>query len=211
MVLDEESKQRLKERFNNEMKRKIELITFIDEDPEKCPLCKVTKEFLMELCELSKDIEVKIHRLDSEEAKRFNVSRVPTILIDPKSGYKIRYTGSPLGYEASAFIETVINVSQDDSKLSDESRKKLKELKVNKHIQVFVTPTCPHCPYAVLLANRIAIETKGKVASECVEAVENQDLAQEFNIKAVPFHVIDGKPSSVGVQPESKLVDDLIA
>jgi len=209
MVLDEESKQRLKERFSNEMKRKIELITFVDEDPEKCPLCKITKEFLMELDGLSEDIEVKIHRVDSDEAKKFNVSRVPTILVDPKSGYKIRYTGSPLGYEASAFIETIINVSQDDSKLSEESKKKLKDLKEEKHVQIFVTPTCPYCPHAVLLANRIAIEAKGKVTSECVEAVENQDLAQEFNIQAVPFQVINGKPSSVGVQSESKFVDDL--
>jgi thioredoxin 1 len=77
---------------------------------------------------------------------------------------------------------------------------------------VYVTPTCPYCPRAVLLAHQIAIEAKGRVESECVEASQNMDLARQFNVSSVPQQVINGHMGSVsiGVQPEAKFVNDVL-
>ncbi|MCD6402723.1 MAG: thioredoxin family protein [Candidatus Aenigmarchaeota archaeon] len=209
-VIDKETKEELKQRFEKEMKRKIKLVFFVVDDMQKCPLCPATKQFVEELATITDKIEVEIHPLDSEKAKQWNITRAPTLLVDPDSGYKIIYTGAPLGYEAAGLVETIIQVSNDSSKLSSESKQKLKNLKDKKHIQIYVTPTCPYCPRQVLLANMIAIEAKGVVTSETVEAVENPDLAQKYQVQAVPFNVINGKTSSVGVQPEEEFVEAVV-
>ena len=209
-IMDEETRNQLEERLQKEMRRGVELILFVDDDVQKCPLCPATKQFLEELSELSDKIVLKISGLDSEDAKKFNVTKTPTLLVDPNKGYKIIYTGAPLGYEAAGLVETIILVSNDESKLSPDSKQKLKSLDEEKHIEIFVTPTCPYCPKAALLANMIAIEAKGKVKTEIIEAIENPDLAMKYNIQAVPHNVINGKTSSIGVQPEEEFVNALI-
>ncbi len=86
----------------------------------------------------------------------------------------------------------------------------LSSLNQDRYIQIYVTPQCPYCPLAVLTANRVAIEKKGIVTSECVEAQENPDLAMKYSVISVPLQVINEKISSVGVQPEAKFVHDVL-
>ncbi len=220
-VIDEQTASQLKARFDAEMVRPIELIMFKGVGNEE--YSQWTEQLLKELDELSDKIRVEIHdvTLEPELIEEFKVAKTPTILIDPRSGYKIRYTGAPAGYEAWAFVETMILVSRDDSGLSDRVREILREARnydKEAHIMIFVTPTCPYCPNQVLLANKFAIELKGQVEADCVEAYENPDLADMFHVSAVPHNVIavrdDGKEVpkeiSIGVQPEEKYAMDLI-
>jgi thioredoxin 1 len=127
-------------------------------------------------------------------------------------GYKIIYNGAPLGMEASSFIETISLVSRKESNLSRESKEKLKNIDKDVMIRVFVTPTCPYCPQSVLLANQIAIESKGKVTAECVEANENMELSAKFNVMSVPQQVINDDIDSItiGIQPEEKFVEHIL-
>ena len=208
-IMDEDIERRLRNKFEKEMKREIEIVVIKSDKEEECQLCGLTIELINKLSEVSNKIKVKIYEKSSAAAKKYSIERVPSILIDP-TNYKIVYTGAPIGEEGWAFIETMVLVSQDDSKLSQEAREKLKELKDERHIEVYVTPTCPYCPLAVLLANKVAIEGKGKVKAECIEVQENMDLAMKYNIRSVPQQIIDGKVSSVGVQPELKFVEDVI-
>ncbi len=209
-LIDEASRKQLKERFEKEMKREVEIVAFLSDDVQSCPLCPATKQFLEELAELTDKIKIKQESLDSDLAKKFNVTKPPVVLIDPSKGYRIVYTGAPVGYEAAGFIETIILVSNDESKLSPESKEKLKQLDGERHIRIIVTPTCPYCPMQVLLANQVAIEAKGKVTSECVEATEFPEIANKYGVRAVPHNVINDKTSSVGVQPEEVFVQAVL-
>lgn len=220
MLIDEESRRVLIEKFEKEMKRKVEVYYFVEEekhehehphDHEHIHLDEVVDQFLNELSELSKGkIEVKKLGLNSNEAKEFEVDRSLTILIDPRQGYRIYYIGSPLGEEAWAFIDTIVQVSQDSSNLSKKSKELLKKLDKKVEVLVFVTPQCPYCPYQVLLVNNIAIERKGLVYAKCVEALENPEMADKFNVQAVPHTVINEKTELIGVQPEEKMVEAVV-
>jgi len=211
MIIDDESAKVLRERFKNEMKREVYLKVFFDEEERIEGSRKFLEEFLKELNELSGEkIKFEIFSLQSEEAKRYNVDQAPTILIDPEKLYKIVYLGLPLGEEAWAFIDTIVQVSKDESALKNRSKEKLKQLKEEREVMIFVTPTCPYCPYQVLLSNNIAIESRGLVKSICVDALEFPELADKFEVNAVPHNVINGKNSSVGVQPEDKFVEDIV-
>jgi len=211
MIIDEESAKALKEKFANEMKREVKLKVFLDEEEKIGGSKQFIEQFLRELKEISEGkINFEIYKRDSEEAKKYGVDKAPTILIDPDNSYKIVYLGLPLGEEAWAFIDTIVQVSKDESLLTNKSKEKLNQLKEEREILVFVTPTCPYCPYQVLLANNVAIEARGKVKSVCIEVLEFPELADKFEVNAVPHNVINNVTSSVGVQPEEKFVDDVV-
>jgi protein-disulfide isomerase len=78
------------------------------------------------------------------------------------------------------------------------------------HLQVFVTPTCPYCPRAVLLAHQMAMENPVMIRAEGVEATEFPDLANRFHVRGVPQTVInDGSGMVVGAVPEQHLLAEI--
>ena len=103
-------------------------------------------------------------------------------------------------------------VSRGESGLQPGSLEKLANIDQDVSIQVFVTPTCPHCPRSVMLANQIAIAAKGRVTAESVEASQNMEMARQYNVSSVPQQVLDGDMSTVtiGAQPEPNFVDAVL-
>jgi glutaredoxin len=92
-----------------------------------------------------------------------------------------------------------------------ETRSFLADLKKPIHLQVFVTPTCPYCPQAVILAHRMALESEN-VYADMVEATEFPELAERFQVSGVPQTTINmGAGSVVGAYPEPQLVDEIRA
>ncbi len=141
------------------------------------------------------------------EFKRQGIERVPSVtLID---GY-IRYTGIPAGEEIRGLLETILRISEDESGLEEETGRVLASLKGKVHIETIVTPSCPYCPYAVLLANMFAYEAykrgNPKVISDTVEAYENPDIADKYGVTSVPAIAINGRIAFVGVPYEEDFI-----
>lgn len=66
-----------------------------------------------------------------------------------------------------------------------------------------------------LIANRIAIASEGKVISDVIEAYEFLEIAEKFNVMAVPMVVLSTKPYkgevfSVGVPKEKQLLEKIV-
>jgi thioredoxin reductase (NADPH) len=176
---------------------------------ENEPYNALTVKFTTDLGKLSNKIDVKFNSIGDEKSKKYNVIRSPTILINPEE-YSIRYTGAPAGEEGRSFIEAIMMVSHRKSGLSESSKEILSKLKEKKHIQVYVTPTCPYCPGQVINAFRAAMERPDLVSSECVEATENIDLAKKYNVSSVPQTVINEKITSTGLEQEDKFISELV-
>jgi len=209
-LIDERARKELKEKFQRELQNEVSLSVFVG--PNNTEYCDFTVQLCEELNELDSRIKPMVHQIGDEETTRLGITRTPTVLIGWDQGYKVKYTGAPVGQEAGGFIEAISLISRQESRLREDSRTKLQNIDRDVSIQVYVTPTCPHCPRAVLLAHQIAIEAKGRVESECVEASENMDLVMQFNVNSVPQQVINGDMSSIsiGVQPEAKFIDDVL-
>lgn len=62
-------------------------------------------------------------------------------------------------------------VGTGDAKLGPDTFNALSTLTQPVHIQVFVTPTCPYCPRAVVLAHKLAMMSE-LVTADMVEATE---------------------------------------
>ena len=58
------------------------------------------------------------------------------------------------------------------------------------HLQVFVTPTCPHCPSAARTAHQLAMASP-RVTADVIVANDFPELAERYGVMAVPRVVID--------------------
>lgn len=184
----------------------------------QCETCAETQQLLEEVAAVNAKVELTICDLqkDKDIAEKFNVTNAPGIVVAAKDEAEVRnlgvqFSGTPSGYEFSTLINDILAVSRRDSGLSDTTREFLKQLDQPVHLQVFVTPSCPYCPRAVLLAHQMAMENPQMIRAEGVEAMEFPELANRFNVQGVPQTVINsGAGIVVGAVPEQNLLAEIM-
>jgi glutaredoxin-like protein len=187
----------------------VKLVIFTQE--MECQFCKETRELAEEVAALSDKIsvEVKDFLKADAEAKKLGVDKIPAIAVlgDGDKDYGIRFYGIPAGYEFMSLLESIEIVSKGESGLSANGKEKIKGLSKPVHLQVFVTPTCPYCPRAVVQAFRLAVESPNVTAS-MVEATEFPHLANKYQVSGVPHTVIGDSPQPmIGAYPEAAALD----
>jgi len=199
-----------------EMKEPVQVLFFGSR--ENCDYCSETRQLLEEVTALNDRIELSVYDMqeDPDIAEQFNVTNAPGIVIAARDNAEvtnlgIQFSGIPSGHEFSTLINDILIVSRRESGLDEKTRGFLKNLSQPLHLQVFVTPTCPYCPRAVLLAHQMAMENPRMIRAEGVEATEFPELAGRFNISGVPQTVINsGAGTVVGAVPEQNLVAEIM-
>ncbi|MCP4221063.1 MAG: glutaredoxin [bacterium] len=185
---------------------------FVKEDD--CSFCKDTQELLEAVAELSDKVRLTTIDLDKNqaEAETYGVDKVPAIVLTDadKKDFGIRFYGIPGGYEFASLIEGIKLVSTGEHNLGDKTLEFLKTIENDIHLQVFVTPTCPHCPGAVVLAHRLAYCCP-KIKGDMVEASEFQEMSQKYNVMGVPRTIINETSFIEGAAPEKMVVDKIKA
>ena len=194
-ILDENTKKEMEKKLA-ELKGPVKLLYF----DKKTEVSEQIKGLLQEIADGSDKLELETYEVGSEKAKEHNVEDGPVTLIrsehvkgDP------RYYGIPSGYEFGPFLEILkmaseeINVSGDAKSFFDANDIKL---------EVFVTPTCPHCPTSAYVAMKFAMASS-KVKGYVYEAMEFPEIARKYRVMGVPKTVInEGRGEFVGGYPE---------
>ncbi|MEM0371914.1 MAG: thioredoxin family protein [Ignisphaera sp.] len=198
-----------------DMVSRVHVALFISRSKYECFSCEDTMNLVKVLSENSPMIgdrhAIDVEILDISEsidvARKYRVSRVPTILLADGA---IRYIGMPAGEEIKGFIETLIRISTNDHGLSSETVREISSLEGKAVIETVVTPPCPYCPYAALLTNMFAYVSKvygnGNVESHIVEAYENPDIADRYAVTTVPTIAVNGRVVFVGLPYEVQLL-----
>jgi glutaredoxin-like protein len=184
-----------------------------DGDPHACEICEDTRQLVEELAFLSDGkIVAKTYDLnrDADIAARYGIDAAPAIVLLDASGkdHGVRFFGIPTGYEFATLISDVTMISTGDPGLRRDTLDVLGALETPVNIQVFVTPTCPYCPPAVHLAHRLAF-AGDRVTSSMVDASEFPDLADRYDVRAVPLTVINDTVRLEGSMPEADVVEAL--
>lgn len=213
-LLDDSVKKQVQEVFKD-LLHPVKIILFTSEK-EQCEYCQDTARLLSEITQLSEILSFQQFDLDEEGqlAARYKVNKTPGFVLlghtgDKTTDYGIRYYGVPAGHEFTSLINDILIISKRDSGLAKETREELAKLSKPVTLQVFVTPTCPYCPRAVVLAHQIAFESTN-VEAEMIEAMEFNDLANQFNVSGVPHTIINaGLGEVVGAVPESHLLQKI--
>ena len=134
----------------------VKLIFF--SHPLDCEYCPLTKQVLEEIIKLTDKVTMQEYdfSVDHEAVAQYKIARVPAIALvrieQPKilltgkeqpveRDYGIRYYGVPAGFEFAALVGDIVDVSNGESGLSEQSKVALRQLKEPLHLQVFSTPT----------------------------------------------------------------------
>ena len=191
------------------LEKPVKIVMFTQE--VECQFCMQTRQLISEVAALNDKIKVEIYDFlkDSEKAKEYGVDKVPAIVIVGERDYGIRFYGMPYGYELQTLLEAVINVSKGRTDVSEETRKKLREIKTPVHIQVFVTLTCPYCPVVATIAYKFAMEND-LIKADVIEASEFPHLALKYGVMGVPKTVINDKTEFVGALPEDLFLEHVL-
>jgi glutaredoxin-like protein len=169
----------------------------------------LTRQILDEVAGLSDRVTVEEVNfiLEPDRSAAFGITRVPAIaVLKGNVDTRIRFVGAPAGYEFVSLVEAVALAGGSDSGLSAESKALIAaHVTAPLDIQVFVTPTCVHCPRAVTLAHRMAFE-HALIRATCVEATEFMDLSRQYRVTGVPKTVVNDSIEILGAVPEEVFV-----
>lgn len=210
-MLDPQITKQIQQAFDA-IEQPVQVLLFTSN--EACDYCNETKQLLEEVIALHPKVELSVHdiHLEPDLARQYNVTNTPGIVIAARDEHEVKnlgiqFSGIPSGHEFSTLINDILMVSRRDSGLDAKTREYLKNLDKPLHLQVFVTPTCPYCPRAVLLAHQMAMENPKMIVAEGVEATEFPDISNRFNVRGVPQTVINaGAGMVVGAVPEQNLL-----
>ncbi|MGE5343291.1 MAG: protein disulfide oxidoreductase [Candidatus Omnitrophota bacterium] len=182
-------------------------VTFFTQDVE-CRPCHDVRLLLGELDELTDKIKVDIYDFvkDKEQVEKFGIKMIPAIVVGDEKDYGIRFYGVPGGYEFASLIEAIRMVSEGKGELQAETKTFLDSLDQDVHLDVFVTPTCPYCQGAVVMAHRMAYYSP-RVTAAMVELTEYPELAVKYNIMGVPRIMVNEGEYLDGAAPEYMVVD----
>lgn len=173
------------------MTRTVRLLFFMQ--TIGCETCLEARRILDELPALSDSISIEEVNfvLEKDKAAQYGIDRVPAIALvyDDDKDSRIRFLGAPAGYEFISLVQAVLLVGGRPSTLSDASRARLAEVSAPLSVQVFTTPTCPHCPRAVTIAHEMAFASP-HITAIAVEATAFPDLTRRYMVNGVPKTVV---------------------
>ncbi|KPJ72082.1 hypothetical protein AMJ52_07540 [candidate division TA06 bacterium DG_78] len=214
-ALDDTVKTQVKEMFKD-LKNPVKLIVFTHDGLVKvpgseCQTCQDNRLLMEEVASLSDKISVQIYDFakDKDNVKQYKIDKIPATIVEGSKDYGIRLFGLPAGYEFPTLLNAIKIVSTSNSELSDRTKEKLKTITKPVHIQIFVTLMCPYCSSAVAMGHRLALENEN-IWAEMVNAQEFPQIAQKYNVFAVPKIVINEKIQFEGSLQEDAFVQKVI-
>jgi glutaredoxin-like protein len=176
----------------------------------ECGYCKETHELLNDLVSTTDKIKLEVldFEKDQPEVLKYSISELPAIVIEDEKDRGIRFYGIPAGYEFSSLLNALLLVSTGVVKLTDETKAFLDYVKKPVHLKVFVTPTCPYCPQAVILAHQMAYYSDN-ITADMIEVSEYPQMAVKYQVQGVPRTVINEKWFQEGAAPEQMLIEKI--
>ncbi|MFZ6034342.1 MULTISPECIES: protein disulfide oxidoreductase [Melioribacter] len=207
MYIDDQLKEEL-QKVLSVLTKDVKIVFFTQE--LECQYCRETKGILTELADINDrlHLEVKNFVNDKADAEKYGVDKIPaTVLLDENGkDYGIRYYGIPSGYEFASLLEDIKMLGTGVTGLPQEIEEEVKKIDKPVHMQVFVTPTCPYCPQAVITAHKFAY-LNDNIKSDMVEATEFPHLSQKYNVRGVPRTVINESAFLEGAAPEQTVLE----
>lgn len=210
MFIDEKLKSELQNVLGR-LKNNVKLVLFTQE--LECQFCRETRQLMEELTEVSDKLSLEIKNLviDKDDAEKYSVDKIPAVVLLDENGkdFGIRFYGIPSGYEFSSLLESILLIGTGEHGFSPEAVEQVKAIKDPVHLQVFVTPTCPYCPQAVITAHKLAFLNEN-IRGEMIEATEFPHLSNKYNVRGVPRTVINEDDFLEGAAPDHMVIDKIL-
>jgi glutaredoxin-like protein len=149
-MISDKDRQTIREHFDERLKGDVDIVMFTERQSpiiipgkEPCETCEPTRELLEEVASLSDRLKLTVHEISEarDQANELGIDRVPAFVARGANRGRVRFFGIPSGYEFSALIADIIDVSTGETDLSEATRQFLNSLTQDVNIKVFTTPT----------------------------------------------------------------------
>ena len=149
-ILQPQDRQAVRQRFDLELKRDVNLTLFTQPHlgglyipGRECPSCHSTQQLLEEVGELSPKLHVEVvdFYANHDDVEARGVSMIPAVIVSADATDNVKFYWLPSGFEFAVLLDTIVAAAGKKSSLQLETRRELKGLQEDVHIQVFVTPT----------------------------------------------------------------------
>lgn len=149
-IISDNDRETIRRHFDESLGGDVEIVMFTERPSpiiipgkQPCETCSQTQELLEEVASLSNKLKLTVHEISAakEEAFALGINLVPAFVCKGASRGTVRFFGIPSGYEFSALIADLVDVSKGTTDLSDETREYLAMLTEPVNIKVFTTPT----------------------------------------------------------------------
>jgi len=145
-LLSPADQEKLRDSFK-EMTANVRLLFFTQ--TVGCETCLQTRQILDELPPLSGRISVEEVNLvlEKDKAAQYGIDRVPAVALLSQDGEgqghdsRIRFLGTPAGYEFISLVHAIMLVGGRASGLTEENRQRIASVDKPVTMQVFTTPT----------------------------------------------------------------------
>ena len=145
-----------------------------------------------------------------ELAKKYDITRVPTILfIDDQGREIIRYLAAPQGAEIQPFVQALFAFAGAPNYYETTIKQNLNRIEPST-IKVMITETCPYCPQVAQIVNNFAIASNGKIRSVIIDIMANPDIGQYYDAAGVPYTIINDQKTLVGMVGAPEILRALI-
>jgi thioredoxin-like negative regulator of GroEL len=145
-----------------------------------------------------------------EFARKYDISRVPTILfIDNQGNEIIRYLAAPQGGEIQPFIQAIFAFAGAPNYYEATIKQNLDRIQPST-IKVMITETCPYCPQVCTIVNNFAIASGGKIRTVVIDIIANPDIGQYYDAAGVPYTIINDVKTLVGMVGPNEILRALI-
>ena len=216
-ILQQRDREAVQQKFDTELKRDVNITLYTQPDiglfipGRECPYCGPTQKLLEEVSSLSSRIHLEVVDFykHQDEASALGINRIPALVIRKGKNSNVRFYGMPSGLEFVLLLDSIIAASHQRSSLQLETRRKLRALDEDVHIQIFVTPTCPHCPTLARLAYAMALESP-RVTADVVELQGFPELAGIYRVLGVPKTIINDSVQFTGAVSEDELLQRVL-
>jgi glutaredoxin-like protein len=196
--------EKLRESFG-EMTAPVRLLLFTQ--TFDCDTCLQARQILDELPPLSDRITIEEANvlIDKDRAAAYGIDRAPAVVVlgvdanGELRDSRIRFLGAPSGYEFVSLVQAILLVGGHGSNLTDANRERVSSVGTPVTMRVFSTPTCPHCPRAVSVANEMAFANPN-ITAFAVEATSFPDLARSYRVTGVPKTVVNSANATEDIE-----------
>ncbi|MFX1457008.1 MAG: thioredoxin family protein [Promethearchaeota archaeon] len=204
--------ERYKEIIKTEMAKLTKPVTLkvftsqkIQPDGSKIRACMDCGQFmaLLRVYEENSNGMLTIEELSIDDnpefAKKYDITRVPTILFIDNNGREvIRYLAAPKGGEIQPFIQSIFTFAGMPNYYETTIKQNLGRIQEST-IKIMMTETCPYCPQVIAISNSFAIASEGKIRTVIIDIIANPDIGQYYDAAGVPYTIINDQKTLVGM------------
>jgi len=134
----------------------------------------------------------------------------PGLLLGADGRWPVRYLAVPEGPEARPFHHALLQLAGISGYPQGAWCDELAAMAEPASIEVFVAPSCPHCPAAVDAALSL-VGLSEALSVSVIDAEAHLEAAQAAGARSVPRTVIDGELGLIGVVPAEALAQHLLS